>query len=133
MVGLLYDMVVALGLGDGYLGVCGLARVAAACRTFAQSSPSFRLFGVVVSKMVSQASAADLSAASPVVSPTARLVAGTSVVATFLRPGPSSIASHAIPGLSAGAGEYASFCFNGCQWFLWVLRSISFVLGSCFF
>jgi len=74
--------------------------------------------------MVSKASAADLSAASPVVSPTARLVAGTSVVATFLRP--SSIASHAIPGLSAGAGEYVSFCFNGCQWFLWVLRSISF-------
>ena len=74
--------------------------------------------------MVSQASAADLSAASPVVSPTARLVAETSVVATFLGR-PSSIASHAIPGLSAGEGEYASFCFNGCQWFLWVLRSIS--------
>ena len=94
-------------------------------RTKLAVPPSVRLLGVVDSKMVSQASAADLSAASPVVSPTARLVAGTSVVATFLRPGPSSIASHAIPGLSAGAGEYASFCFNGCQWFLWVLRSIS--------
>ena len=79
-------------------------------RTKLAVPPSFRLLGVVDSKMVSQASAVNLSAASPVVSPTARLVAGTSVVATFLRL--SSIASHAILGLCTGAGEYVSFCLT---------------------
>ena len=54
--------------------------------------------------MVSQASAADLSAASPVVSPTARLVAGTLVAMSLL----SSIARHAIPGICTGAGKYVS-------------------------
>ena len=54
--------------------------------------------------MVSQASAVDTSVGNPVVSPTTRLVSGTSVVATIL---PSSIGPHAFPGASSLAGKSA--------------------------
>ena len=62
-------------------------------------------FGCAVEvKMVSQASAVETSVGNPVVSPTTRLVSGTSVVATIL---PSSIGPHAIPGASSLAGKSA--------------------------
>ena len=68
-------------------------------KPFSIASGSFSC--VVEVKMVSQGSVVDTSAGIPVVSPTARLVSGTSVVATIL---PSS-SGHAIPGTSSLAGK----------------------------
>ena len=73
--------------------------VLVAGKLFSVASGSYSC--VVKVKMVSQGSAVDTSAGNPVVSPTTRLVSGTSVVATIL---PSSI-GHAIPGASSLAGK----------------------------
>ena len=73
--------------------------VLVAGKLFSVASGSYSC--VVKVKMVSQGSAVDTNAGNPVVSPTTRLVAGTSVVATIL---PSSI-GHAIPGASSLAGK----------------------------
>ena len=68
-------------------------------KPFSVASGSFSC--VVEVKMVSQESVVDTSVGNPVVSPTTRLVSGTSVLATIL---PSNIGLHAIPGTSLVAG-----------------------------
>ena len=57
----------------------------------------------VTSRMALQGSSVDASVGNPGVSPTSRLVAGTSVLATII---PSSMAPRAIPGASTSAGKY---------------------------
>ena len=75
--------------------------------------------------MVSQGSSVDTSVSSPVVSPTTRLVAGTSVLATII---PSSIGpQHAIPGANTSAGKYVLFNIQSCN--VRILAGSSF--GSC--
>ena len=79
-----------------YLVTFGVAHTSAACsRLTAFSVPSFWSLQLLVIntyisalKMVSQGSLINTSIGNPVVSPTSRLVAGTSVLATFI---PSSI------------------------------------------
>ena len=61
------------------------------------------IYGVTL-RMASQGSSVDTCVGNPGVSPTSRLVTGTSVLDTII---PSSIVPHAIPGASTSADKYA--------------------------